>query len=339
MIMVPAVSFVIPTWNRLHEIKRLIASIFSQRCKHYEIIIVENDSTDGTIEYLDSLGDAIILIKNGKNMGVSYAKNQGIAASNADLVWFLDSDSELYDPETLSRSLDIINAHPTIGSIGGEMNLDRNGDIFYRGKMNKTNGETSNIIYRDSHPEMLENDYLPTCNCLVRKDLLYRWGGFDPGYFFLYEDTELGFAIKKMGFQNIIDSRVTVIHHITEQSRASNLFLKNRNRLRFMLLNENLKKLMLLPFYEIRGLVSKNEIIAISNAKDNPHVAKYMHRWALRVTEIRPWCTPLVLLLTGAEYLISIIFAYCFHLIVLPRTIFLRRNRPGFLTALDFMRE
>ena len=104
----PIVSLVVPTWNRLDELKRLMASISIQEGGNHETIVVDNGSGDGTGEYLNSLEGSVRVISNSRNLGAAYAKNQGIKAARGDLVWFLDSDSELYDPQVISRALDII---------------------------------------------------------------------------------------------------------------------------------------------------------------------------------------------------------------------------------------
>jgi GT2 family glycosyltransferase len=323
------ISFVIPTWNRKKELVSLIDSIIKQDHEDFEIIVVDNGSSDGTVEYLNSMALRIRTVINKTNMGAAHAKNQGIVASRGDLVWFLDSDSEMHDSAVISRAVDIMDSNPEIGAIGGEMVVDSDGNFFSMIKRFRLNGETRNIIHKSRDVFMQQCDYVPTCNCLVRRKLLEKWGGFDPQYFILCEDDELGSAVREMGYKNIFDSRLTVIHHVSRSSRPGNFILGNRNRIRFVLINMPVSSLLLLPLSEISALFSPEKFRMVLKAKEYPHMSKHIGSGETLKTKQILWKASK----TGMKYGLSLLQAYWHNLIHFRRIIEIRQKRPDFLSG------
>ncbi|MBI4470320.1 MAG: glycosyltransferase [Acidobacteria bacterium] len=93
-------SVVIPTYNRAHLLPQALESVFTQSFKDYEIIVVDDGSTDGTLDYIRSLnGDLKVLTQ--PNRGPGAARNVGISVAKGDYVAFLDSD-DLWFPWTLA---------------------------------------------------------------------------------------------------------------------------------------------------------------------------------------------------------------------------------------------
>ncbi len=89
----PMFSIVIPTYNRRMELLSAIESVTRQTCQNFEIVIVDDGSTDGTKEAIDALGDARIhYIKHDIQSGANTARNTGIDAATGEYISFLDSD-------------------------------------------------------------------------------------------------------------------------------------------------------------------------------------------------------------------------------------------------------
>jgi glycosyltransferase involved in cell wall biosynthesis len=105
------VSVIIPTFNRAPKVIRAVSSILDQTFTQYEIIVVDDGSTDGTKEALARFKDQIILIAHSTNRGVSAARNSGIKVSKAPLLAFLDSD-DYWLPEKLAVQVGFFAAHP-----------------------------------------------------------------------------------------------------------------------------------------------------------------------------------------------------------------------------------
>ncbi len=108
----PLVSVVIPTFNRGWCIRRSIDSVLSQTYTHFELIVVDDGSTDDTSEILASYGHAVKPIPM-KNAGVSAARNRGIRESSGSLIAFLDSD-DYWMPQKLSVQVEFLGNHPDV---------------------------------------------------------------------------------------------------------------------------------------------------------------------------------------------------------------------------------
>ncbi|HDZ91168.1 MAG TPA: glycosyltransferase family 2 protein, partial [Deltaproteobacteria bacterium] len=97
----PAVSVIIPVFNRPQKVMRAISSVLFQTFTDYEVVVVNDGSTDGTGDALRRFGDKVRLLTHSSNLGVSAARNTGIRSSHAPLVAFLDSD-DYWLPDKLS---------------------------------------------------------------------------------------------------------------------------------------------------------------------------------------------------------------------------------------------
>jgi glycosyltransferase involved in cell wall biosynthesis len=106
----PLVSVILPTYNRGWILTEAIDSVLAQDYKEYELIVVDDGSTDNTREILDTYGQNIIVLRQ-TNKGVSAARNRGIAEAGGQLIAFLDSD-DLWLPRKLSRQVDFFNLNP-----------------------------------------------------------------------------------------------------------------------------------------------------------------------------------------------------------------------------------
>ena len=102
------VSVIIPTYNRKSTLKRAIDSVLNQTYQNFEIVIVDDCSTDGTGEFINSYSDnRILYYKNEKNMGGAASRNVGLGYSHGEIIAFLDSDNEWKD-EYLEKRLGVI---------------------------------------------------------------------------------------------------------------------------------------------------------------------------------------------------------------------------------------
>jgi glycosyltransferase involved in cell wall biosynthesis len=106
----PLVSVIIPTYNRAWVLKEAIDSVLAQEFKDFELIVVDDGSTDNTGEILDSYEQDILVLRQS-NKGVSAARNRGIVEATGRLVAFLDSD-DLWLPRKLSSQVDFFNSNP-----------------------------------------------------------------------------------------------------------------------------------------------------------------------------------------------------------------------------------
>lgn len=171
------VSIIIPTFNRLDKLVNAIESVRKQSYKNYEIIVVDNCSTDGTIEYLNRLNDNKISIFKIKNYGnIARSRNLGILNSKGDMLAFLDSD-DLWYPNKLSLCVDEMN----------KKNLDF---LYHNMKMKKDNSLFKKKIgyFRELKKKNVYNQLIytgpafPTSSVILRKNIFNEINKFDENY-------------------------------------------------------------------------------------------------------------------------------------------------------------
>lgn len=104
------VSVIIPTFNRSKKVVRAISSVLSQSFTDFEIIVVDDGSTDGTEDAVAEFIHRISYLVHSSNLGVSAARNTGIRRSNAQFIAFLDSD-DYWLPDKLAVQMDFLKAN------------------------------------------------------------------------------------------------------------------------------------------------------------------------------------------------------------------------------------
>jgi len=166
----PYVSVIIPTYNRGWILREAIESVLSQEFTDYELIVVDDGSTDDTPDILGDYGRDIIVLHQS-NRGVSAARNRGIAASRGQLVAFLDSD-DLWLPRKLIGQVDFFKANPAALICQTQETWVRNGvRVNPRNRHHKFSG----MIFEPSLALCLVS---PSA-VMIRKTLFDRVGTFD----------------------------------------------------------------------------------------------------------------------------------------------------------------
>jgi glycosyltransferase involved in cell wall biosynthesis len=121
------VSIIIPTYNRAELLPRAIDSVLAQTYQDFDIVVVDDGSTDGTRSVVEAYEDARVrYVRLPKRRGVSAARNAGMAASGGEWIGFLDSDDE-WLPEKLERQLALADVDPSLDIIQGWHIRDANG--------------------------------------------------------------------------------------------------------------------------------------------------------------------------------------------------------------------
>ncbi len=112
----PTISVIIPTYNRAHLVGRAIRSVLAQTFRHWELLVVDDGSTDNTEEVIQGflVDPRIGYLRHQSCSGVSAARNTGIRAARAEYIAFLDSDDE-WLAEKLERQLEVFRSSPLDG--------------------------------------------------------------------------------------------------------------------------------------------------------------------------------------------------------------------------------
>ncbi len=175
------ISIVIPLHNKEKQIKQTLQSVFNQIFQDFEVIVVDDGSTDNSVAVLDEISDKRIRLIHQENQGVSAARNKGIKEAKYDYVALLDADDE-WKPEYLSNQIDLINNFPESSVYACAYELkDSNGNIkpIILNKMpfKEENGVLTNYfeVAACSHPPLW------TSAIVAKKEAFLSIGGFPIG--------------------------------------------------------------------------------------------------------------------------------------------------------------
>jgi glycosyltransferase involved in cell wall biosynthesis len=164
------VSVIIPTYNRAQLIIRSVQSVLNQTYKNFELIVIDDGSSDGTKDVLTPYMDCIRYFYQ-ENKGISAARNRGLQEAKGDYIAFLDSDDE-WVPEKLAIQVKIMDENPSIGIIHNKLVIvnENNQQIGTKPK-----SDSSNVFH-----ELIETlGDLPTSSILIRKECFDKVGIFD----------------------------------------------------------------------------------------------------------------------------------------------------------------
>lgn len=172
----PTVSVIIPTYNRAYLVGRAIQSVLNQTYQGFEIIVVDDGSTDNTEEIIRNLNDPrIYYIRHEKNRGGSAARNTGIRAARGEYIAFLDSDDE-WLPGMLSCQMQVIlNAPRQIGVVySAYWSFNREGTVKVYWPRTGTVPEKNR--FREN---IYKQNFAITSSALIKREFLDIAGGFD----------------------------------------------------------------------------------------------------------------------------------------------------------------
>lgn len=184
----PMVSVVIPTYNRAHCINEAIDSVLAQSFDNYEMVVVDDGSSDSTAEVLRSY-ESFAKVLRQTNGGVSAARNTGIRASIGEWIAFLDSD-DTWEPDKLKTQVEDLRsnrtavAHAVDALIGNP--LARSISVF---DLRGVREEFKERPFRQRPLWDVLKTQFPTQCCMVRKDVIEKIGYFDTAMN-VYEDSD-----------------------------------------------------------------------------------------------------------------------------------------------------
>jgi glycosyltransferase involved in cell wall biosynthesis len=174
MIKNPTVSVIIPTYNRANLVGKAIKSVLSQTYQDFEIIVIDDGSTDNTEEVIRSFKDKKVkyIKKYKKNKGISVARNIGIKMARGKYIALLDSDDE-WLPEKLDKQSKVLQSEsPEVGVVcSWSYNIDEKGNYISKRCLPKKGG----YIYED----LLSTNPISVPTVLIRKECFNRVGLFD----------------------------------------------------------------------------------------------------------------------------------------------------------------
>ena len=197
------ISIIIVNYNGKDIIQDCLDSILSSDTTYQvEIIVVDNQSQDNSIELLEQYQSSITLLKNTDNRGFSKANNQGIKCARGQYVWLLNNDTVLFK-DTIQKLLDYYEKNPEIGALMPKL-LNKDQTLQYPG------GILGSWKYRGQKPTSVS--FISGAAFLTTAKVLESVGGLDENYFFYNEDLDLSKEILKKSKKLIYYPGAQIIH-------------------------------------------------------------------------------------------------------------------------------
>ena len=204
------VAIVVLNWNGWQDTLACVASLQALTYGNFEILVVDNGSTDDSVAEIQSAFPDVTLLLSGANLGFGGGCNVGIRhalAQGADYVWLINSDATV-DPVALTALVQVADNDPALGSVGSVLyEADQPGQVqlWGGGRVNLWLGRSNHCVV----PGPIS--FISGASLLLRRAALEQVGLFDEGLFFMYwEDTDLGFRLADAGWRLAVaeDSKV-----------------------------------------------------------------------------------------------------------------------------------
>lgn len=234
----PLVSVIIAVWNRKDELAACLDSLSGQTYPALETLVVDDGSTDGTQAMVLEKYPRVRTIGDPARLGHCFRRNQGLVESKGTYVLILDSDVEFFSPHTIEKMVQLFEADPTIGELGGEIAYFAGERDEAFGKGISPSGYPYRVGARRGAGAPVECAYLAGCNFMVRRDVAAKAGGFDPYYVFGLEDMDFGTVLRKMGYRNFVFFDCAVYHKASLRGRRDDEAVNYcKSRVRFLIKN------------------------------------------------------------------------------------------------------
>lgn len=257
------VSVVIPNFNGIAFLDSVLASLEGQTLSNFEVILVDNGSTDGSCSFVTANYPWVHMIELSENFGFCGAVNAGIRAAKAPYVLLLNNDTEVKE-DFVEEMLAAVRRHKNAFSCGARMvqyhdrdRLDDVGNYYCALGWSFARGRG-----KDIHAYETEDKIFSACAgaAIYRKKILEKIGYFDEEHFAYLEDTDIGYRARIYGYENWYAPKA-IVYHVgsgTSGSRYNQFKTRYSSRNNIYLIYKNMPLLQIilnLPFLAVGFLI------------------------------------------------------------------------------------
>lgn len=209
-------SVIIPNWNGIHLLRVCLASLKWQTYQNFEIIVVDNGSTDSSLDFIKKSYPQVKIIKLSKNTGFAYAVNRGIEKAKGKFIILLNNDTEV-TRLCIAKLVETAKKHPEVSFIAPKiLNFYNRGIIDSAGDWIDEVGHADNIGRGEKDGKKYSSPgliFLVTgAGCLIRAEAFRKIGFFDEDYFMYFEDVDWCFRAQLRGLTGWYEPSAKIYH-------------------------------------------------------------------------------------------------------------------------------
>jgi GT2 family glycosyltransferase len=262
MLATPTVSVIIVNWNGKHLLVDCLDSLRAQTFRDFEVVLVDNGSTDGSADFVRQNYPEIVLVALSENRGFAGGNNAGITASRGHFIALLNNDTRT-DRDWLAELVNAAISSPDVGmwaskilSYDAPTEIDNTGLLLYWDGLARGRGR----METDGRQYDRQNDVLLPSGCaaLYRRLLFDELGLFDEGFFAYADDVDIGLRARLAGWGCKFVPKAVVYHKYSASSSPYSpmkAFLVERNRLWVLLKYYPFDLVLVSPYFTGKRLV------------------------------------------------------------------------------------
>ncbi len=261
------VTIIVLNCNASQYLEKCFSSIFDLDYPDFEVIMVDDNSSDDSVELVRDKFPRVAIINNDRNLGAPVSFNKAVAASQAPLLLKFDSDV-IVENDGLSKMVNTLESDRKVGVVGSLVLYYDSDEVQDIGSNIDRFGYQANYYTMVGLPKdgskIRDAFYVSGCSMLFRKDLYEKIGGFDEKYFLYKDDLDFCWRVRLLGYKVVTDLN-SIIHHVSGvvaggktildaegryHTTARKRYFGERNTLRTLLKNySSLNLLKVLPIY------------------------------------------------------------------------------------------
>jgi len=255
-------SVVIASLNGEKALPQCMSALFKTRWTDFEVILVDNGSTDQTSDVVRQGWGAVRIMRSEKNLGFAGGNNLGMQAAKGDWIVLLNDDTEVH-PGWLQALEEVAALYKDAGILGCKLLYPDGKTIQHAGGWIEPNGLTHHRGYgevdRGQYDDVKESEYVTGAAFAMKREAIQKIGLLDEKYFPIYfEEIDYCTRAAVAGYKIYYVPQAVVIHHesrTTGKFSPGFLFKYNKNRWRYLLKNKNVPELFRAVRYELKWIV------------------------------------------------------------------------------------
>jgi GT2 family glycosyltransferase len=266
----PLVSVLVLNWNGEKVIRQSLESIRRLTYPNVERIVIDNNSTDSSIEIIRREFPEFQLLRNRANLGFAAGMNKGVRKAKGDYILLHNNDAVAH-PKCLSRLVERAISNNSIGMVGGPILFYKPNNVIWSlgGRFDALTG----TIWSEGLGRTLSSvsdygkiafdvDYLSGCVLLIKREVIEKIGLFDEGFFLSDDDLDFCLRAQRVGYKSILDPSAIVWHigsHSLRQLPLQSYIEREKSDFRIILIHTPIPllpsallfQLLVMPFTEL----------------------------------------------------------------------------------------